>query len=284
MIDVFIIISKLRLLTISKYTFFCRKFTKKCDGNPKNSEFCLKMGEKSQKNLLKLNFANTCLHFLHFFCSFVQFFCIFKGMRKITTRQQEIYNYVQKVIHLRKLPPTIREIGDEFGIKSTNGVRDALTALARKGFIKKISNRARGIELLDSQATDQEKAFSLPIIGRIAAGKPILAEENIEDTLIVDKTMLPRSSEMFVLRVYGDSMSGDGILDGDLAIIRMQKNAERGQIIAAVIGGDATLKRYHPERNKIELRASNPNYMPIIVKESEDFYIAGILAGVIRKY
>jgi repressor LexA len=205
-------------------------------------------------------------------------------MRKITERQQEIYDYVQKTIHLRKLPPTIREIGDEFGIKSTNGVRDALTALARKGFIKKLSNRARGIELLDSQAEAQENALSLPIIGRIAAGKPILAEENVEDSIIVDKSIIPRSSEVFVLRIYGDSMSGDGILDGDLAIIRMQKNAERGQIIAAVIGGDATLKHYHPESNKIELRASNPSYMPITVNESEDFYIAGILAGVIRKY
>jgi repressor LexA len=205
-------------------------------------------------------------------------------MRKITERQQEIYDYVQKTIHLRKLPPTIREIGDEFGIKSTNGVRDALTALARKGFIKKLSNRARGIELLDGQAAEQENALSLPIVGRIAAGKPILAEENVEDSIFVDKSMLPSSSEMFVLRVYGDSMSGDGILDGDLAIIRMQKNAELGQIIAAVINGDATLKRYHPSRNKIELRASNPDYMPITVSESEEFYIAGILAGVIRKY
>jgi repressor LexA len=190
---------------------------------------------------------------------------------------------VQKIIHLRKLPPTIREIGDEFGIKSTNGVRDALNALEKKGFIKKLSNRARGIELLD-QAAVHENASSLPIIGRIAAGKPILAEENIEDVIVVDKSMLPRSSEMFILRVYGDSMSGDGILDGDLAIIRMQKNAERGQIIAAVIDGDATLKRYHPNSSRIELRASNPDYMPIMVNESEDFYIAGILAGVIRKY
>ncbi|MDR0516376.1 MAG: transcriptional repressor LexA [Fibromonadaceae bacterium] len=204
-------------------------------------------------------------------------------MKGITLRQQEIYDFVQKFIHSHKYPPTIREIGDKFGIKSTNGVREALKALEKKGFIKKFSNQARGIGILDSETLAQENVLSLPIIGRIAAGSPILAEENIEDTLAVDKSMLPRSSEIFVLRVYGDSMSGDGILDGDLAIIRMQKNAERGQIVAAVINGDATLKRYHPEKSKVVLRASNPDYMPIMVKSSENFYIAGILAGIIRK-
>nr|AGS52730.1 SOS-response repressor and protease LexA [uncultured bacterium contig00069] len=125
----------------------------------------------------------------------------------------------------------------------------------------------------------------MPLIGRIAAGTPILAEENIEDTFVIDQSLLPRSSQIFALRVEGDSMTGDGILNGDIAIIRMQKNAEKGEIIAAIIDGSATLKRYHPLQNKIELRASNPRYLPITIHEGEDedFYIAGILAGVIRK-
>jgi len=203
-------------------------------------------------------------------------------MKKITTRQQAIYSYIKEFILLHKFPPTIREIGEKFGIKSTNGVRDSLLSLERKGLIKKLSRQARSIELLQS-APSVAAAVHVPLIGRIAAGTPILAEENIEDTFTMDKTLLPRSSHIFALRVQGDSMTGDGILSGDLAIIRMQKNAERGQIIAAVIDGDATLKHYYPAEDQIELRASNPAYSPIIISEGENFSIAGILAGVIRK-
>ncbi|MCL2206840.1 MAG: transcriptional repressor LexA [Fibromonadales bacterium] len=204
-------------------------------------------------------------------------------MRKITERQHAIYSYIKDFILLRKCSPTIREIGDKFGIKSTNGVRDALRVLESKGYIKKLSNQARGIALPQNVFPASAEAVSLPLIGSIAAGTPILAAENVEQTLTVDKSMLPRSSEIFALRVQGDSMVGDGILSGDIAIIRMQKNAERGQIIAALIDGDATLKHYYPAENRIELRASNPKYMPITVCEGEDFSIAGILAGVIRK-
>ncbi|MCL2102279.1 MAG: transcriptional repressor LexA [Fibromonadales bacterium] len=204
-------------------------------------------------------------------------------MREVTARQLDIYNYVKEFILNRKYPPTIREIGDEFGIRSTNGVRDALNALERKGLIKKFSNQARGIALPPSAFPPSDNTIALPIIGRIAAGTPILAEENVEDTLTIDRSVLPRSSDIFALRVQGDSMTGDGILNGDIAIIRMQKSAERGQIIAAIVDGTATLKRYHPATNKIELRASNPKYLPITISEGEDFSIAGILAGVIRK-
>jgi len=218
-----------------------------------------------------------------FFCPFVQYFCIFTIMKKVTARQLDIYNYVKEFILLHKYPPTIREIGDEFGIKSTNGVRDALNALERKGLIKKHSNQARGIALPQNAFHAPANAANLPVIGRIAAGTPILAEENIEEVLTIDKSVLPRNSEIFALRVQGDSMTGDGILNGDIAIIRMQKNAEHGQIIVAIIDGNATLKHYYPAENRIELRASNPKYHPITVSEGEDFSIAGILAGVIRK-
>ena len=203
-------------------------------------------------------------------------------MKKITVRQQAIYSYIKEFILSNKFPPTVREIGEEFGIKSTNGVRDSLISLEKKGLIKKLSRQARSIELLQS-TPPLANAVHVPLIGQIAAGTPILAEENIEDTLAMDKAMLPRSGQIFAIRVQGDSMTGDGILSGDLAIIRMQKNAERGQIIAAIIDGDATLKHYYPAGNRIELKASNPKYSPIIIDESENFSIAGILAGVIRK-
>jgi len=203
-------------------------------------------------------------------------------MKKVTTRQQDIYSYIKEFISLNKFPPTIREIGEKFDIKSTNGVRDALLSLERKGLIKKLSRQARSIELLQS-APSVAAAANVPLIGRIAAGTPILAEENIEDTLAMDKALLPRSGQIFALRVQGDSMTGDGILNEDLAIIRIQKNAERGQIIAAIIDGNATLKHYYPAEDKIELRASNPAYSPIIVGEGENFSIAGIFAGLIRK-
>ena len=205
------------------------------------------------------------------------------AMKELTERQLAIYSYIKDFILSHKYPPTIREIGDKFGIKSTNGVRDALKALEIKGYIKKRLNQARGIALPRNVFPAAAHAARLPVIGRIAAGTPVLAQENIEETLTIDQSVLPRSSEIFALRVQGDSMIGDGILNGDIAIIRMQKNAERGQIIAAVIDGDATLKHYHPAANKIELRASNPKYFPITVSEGEDFSIAGILAGVIRK-
>jgi repressor LexA len=203
-------------------------------------------------------------------------------MKKITTRQQAIYNYVKEFILLNKFPPTIREIGEKFNIKSTNGVRDAFLSLEKTGLIKKFSRQARSIELLQS-APSLASTIYVPLIGRIAAGTPILAEENIECALTMDKSVLPHSGQIFALRVQGDSMTGDGILSEDLAIIRMQKNAERGQIIAAIIDGEATLKHYYPAENGIELRASNPAYLPIIVGEGENFSIAGILAGVIRK-
>jgi len=203
-------------------------------------------------------------------------------MKKITVRQQAIYSYIKEFISLHKFPPTIREIGEKFDIKSTNGVRDALLSLERKGLIKKLSHQARSIELLQS-APSAANAVHLPLIGRIAAGTPILAEENVEDTLAMDKALLPRSGQIFALRVQGDSMTGDGIFSGDLAIIRMQKNAERGQIIAAIIDGNATLKHYYPVENRIELRASNPEYSPIIIDGGENFSIAGIYAGLIRK-
>lgn len=204
-------------------------------------------------------------------------------MKDVTPRQQAIYSFIKDFVLLNRYPPTIREIGENFGIKSTNGVRDALNALERKGLIKKLSNQARGIELPYSVFPMYTSAARLPVIGHIAAGTPILAEENVEETITIDKSVLPRSSEVFALRVQGDSMTGDGILSGDIAIIRMQKNAERGQIVAAIIDGSATLKHYHPAENRIELRASNPKYSPITICEGEDFAIAGILAGVIRK-
>jgi len=204
-------------------------------------------------------------------------------MKKITERQQAIYSYIKEFISLHKFPPTIREIGEKFDIKSTNGVRDALLSLERKGLIKKLSRQARSIELLQGAPT-VVSAVQVPLIGRIAAGAPILAEENVEDSLAMDKALLPRSGQIFALRVQGDSMIGDGIFNGDLAIIRIQKNAERGQIIAALIDGNATLKHYYPSEEGIELRASNPAYSPIIVSEGEDFSIAGIYAGLIRKY
>jgi len=203
-------------------------------------------------------------------------------MKKITTRQQAIYSYIKEFISEHKFPPTIREIGEKFDIKSTNGVRDSLISLEKKGLIKKLSRQARSIELVQNTPS-LVNAVPVPLIGRIAAGTPILAEENIEDTLTMDKTLLPRSGQIFALRVQGDSMTGDGILNEDLAIIRMQKNAERGQIIAAIIDGDATLKHYYPVEDRVELRASNPAYSPIIVNEEENFSIAGVLAGVIRK-
>ncbi|GHV15298.1 LexA repressor [Fibrobacterales bacterium] len=207
----------------------------------------------------------------------------------LTERQQNIFDYLLKYIAEHGHSPSFREIGERFEIKSTNGVRDNLIVLERKGVIKRNVGQTRCIEIVGAHWSDgsQKQSLQIPLVGQIAAGTPILAEENIEEYLTVDSSFAPRNSQAFALRVRGESMIGDGILNGDIAIIRTQKNAERGQIIAARRGSDATLKHYHPHptENYIELRMSNPSpqFKPIIITQEDDFSIDGILCGIVRR-
>ena len=200
--------------------------------------------------------------------------------KDLTARQREIYDYIYGRITADGLPPTIREIGSKFGMSSTNAVRDVLNALERKGYIKRRSSISRGIELTMPVAGDY---VAVPVVGRIAAGLPVTAVENIEDTLAVDRTFVP-GGDVFMLRVQGHSMINAGIYNGDLVLVKKQDFAEDGDIVVAVNGDEATVKRFHPEKRRVRLEPENPDYGPIIVeRNSPGFYIAGKVVGLMRK-
>ena len=208
--------------------------------------------------------------------------------KELTSRQEEILEYIKKYSKENRMPPTVREIGNHFEISSTNGVRSILAALIKKGYINRSPRLSRGIEVIDNDksgnvAEAPSNTIEIPIVGRVAAGTPILAVQNLEGPVTIDRDFLACRSDVFALRVKGDSMINAGIFDGDLIFARQQKTAERGEIIVAQIDNEATVKYYHPLADHVELRPANPRYRPIIVKNDKDFTIAGKLIGVMRK-
>lgn len=207
--------------------------------------------------------------------------------KKLTARQREIYNFIAQAIRDNGYPPTIREIMEGFDIASTNGVRTTLAALEKKGYIRRRAMLSRGIELTDY--FDRKQSLSgeireVPVIGRVAAGEPILAMENVERTLAVDSEFVP-SGNIFALKVEGDSMCNAGILNGDYVLARQQEAAQQGEIVVAVIGEEATVKRYYQEGAQVKLMPENDAYEPIIVSDSdESFRIAGKIMGLMRRF
>ena len=199
----------------------------------------------------------------------------------LTRKQRQMLNTIEEIIAGQGRPPTIRELGRSLNITSTNGVRYLLDALVRKGYIRRRPHTSRGIELLRRRRP--ESLRPVPLVGRVAAGEPILAEENIEEVFFVDSSFLT-SGDLFALRVRGESMTGDGIFDGDVVFARKQPLAQPGDIVVAVIGDEATVKRFYPENGRIRLEAANPDYGPIIVDRSvHGFRLAGKVVGLIRK-
>ena len=198
----------------------------------------------------------------------------------LTDRQKQIYDFLGVSVRENGYAPSIPEIGSKFKITSTRGVFDHLKALEKKGYIKRVGKRA--IEITSStgrRALPQSK--DIPIVGQVRAGTPVLAEENIEGYVPV-ASELARGEDTFALKVKGDSMIEDGILEGDLVIIRRQETAVNGDIVCALIGNEATLKRFQRKGNQITLKPANPKYEPIIVPKGE-FRILGKATGVIRK-
>jgi len=176
--------------------------------------------------------------------------------------------------------PTIREIGKHMGISSTNGVRLHLTALIKKGYLKKQELIARGLELISTIKTEVKQ---VPLVGSVPAGLPIDAIENIEGEIALDATFAPRG-DSFTLKVVGDSMRNAGILDGDIVLVEKQQVARKGDIVVAIIGDEATVKRYYPEGTQIRLQPENDDFKPIIVsRRSPEFRIAGKVVGLMRK-
>ena len=228
----------------------------------------------------------------------------------LTERQEKILDYIKHCIHEQGYPPTIREIGEHFGIRSTNGVNDHLKALERKGHLLREELKSRALSVLEGGKSGQPASsgvFSsgtrfvrkreltsvatgdvveVPVVGKVAAGEPILAQENITDHVRIDSFLLGDSPrKVFALKVTGDSMIGDGILDGDYIFVRKQLQATSGEIVVAMIEDEATVKRFFPEGDRIRFQPSNPRMRPIYVSR-DDFrntQIIGVVVGVYRK-
>ncbi|MCP4133796.1 MAG: transcriptional repressor LexA [bacterium] len=199
--------------------------------------------------------------------------------KKLTEKQNLILNFIKDSIRDLGYPPTVREIGDEFSI-TVKGAYDHVKAIEKKGFIRTEQNKSRAIVVLDGDNFIPTNAINIPLVGRIAAGSPILAEENIEEYLSFPKTMFG-NGDFFALQVRGDSMMEGGIFDGDLAIIKKQETANNGDIVAALIDEEATLKTFKMKGTKIHLIPENQAYSPIVV---DDVTILGTLSAVMRQY
>jgi repressor LexA len=205
--------------------------------------------------------------------------------KDLTARQREIFEFIKGMIRGKGRPPSIREIGERFAIRSTNGVRAVLEALERKEYIRRDRYTSRGIELLKEadEMVSSGRLREVYWVGRVAAGTPVWAEENIEGSFLIDREFVP-GEEVFSLKVQGDSMIDAGIFDGDYVLVKKQPNADSGDMVVAQIGDEATVKRFYPEKKRIRLEPANANYGPIIVeKNTPGFSIAGKVIGLLRR-
>jgi repressor LexA len=225
----------------------------------------------------------------------------------LTLRQREILDFISASIVERGFPPTLREIGEHFQIRSTNGVNDHLKALEKKGHLRREDLKSRAmrpilpdgsgevvplrrgaamgtgnVEIVSAHDDDMAE---IPILGRVAAGVPILAIENATDTVRVDRVLIGGHKEVFGLRIVGESMIDDGIFDGDYVFVKKTPSAHTGDIVVAMIEGEATVKRYYPEGDRIRFQPANSNMTPIIVRRADfkSVDIIGIVVGVYRK-
>ncbi|CAN5822482.1 transcriptional repressor LexA [soil metagenome] len=217
-------------------------------------------------------------------------------MLKLTARQEQILNLIKDAIQNTGFPPTRAEIAAELGFRSTNAAEEHLQALARKGVIEIAPGTSRGIRLLDSALSSHMPGMqmalphpalmqlSLPLVGRVAAGSPILATEHVEATYTVDPSFFSAKPD-FLLKVRGMSMRDAGILDGDLLAVKKADSARNGQIVVARLGDDVTVKRYQKTATGIELIPENPDYSVIKISETEaDFSLEGLAVGLLRSW
>ena len=222
----------------------------------------------------------------------------------LTDRQKAILDFITQSIEERGYPPTLREIGEHFGIRSTNGVNDHLRALEKKGHLQREDLKSRALRPVGMQPASSSGAagrlgdhgdprladiVEVPVVGRVAAGLPLLAVENVQDTVHVDRFFIGQTKEVFALRVKGESMIEDGIFDGDYIFVKKQLQASRGDIVVAMISGtsgdEATVKRYYPEGDSIRFQPANAAMQPIIVKKKDfrSVNLIGVVVGVYRK-
>jgi repressor LexA len=214
-------------------------------------------------------------------------------MEELTERQRQILTFILKETEARGFPPTIREIGEEMDIRSTNGVNDHLKALERKGYLTRGEQQSRSLVptkrarlVLGIGARREPGMVEVPLLGRVAAGLPLLATENIEDSVRIDSFLLGgHGREVFALRVKGESMIEDGIHDGDYLFVRKAPSASPGDIVVALIEDEATVKRYYPEADRIRFQPANVAMSPIYVSKADfrSTMILGHVVGVYRK-
>jgi repressor LexA len=200
----------------------------------------------------------------------------------LTKRQQLILQYILDYVQREGYPPSIREIGRDFSIGSLRGVTVHLDALERKGYISR-SNTPRSIKVIHPSYQSSNRVTMLPLLGSIAAGAPIQAQEHVEDLIPVPSEMVRNIEHAFLLRVKGDSMTGEGIMPRDLVVVKPQQAANHGDLVAVLLGEDATVKRINFDPRGVKLMPSNPAYEPIEVKQ-EDARIIGKIIGLIRDY
>ena len=200
---------------------------------------------------------------------------------QLSERQNKILDYIRYVTRVRNYPPSVREIGEAVGLSSSSTVHNHLNQLERRGLIKRDPSKSRTVQLVKDAESDEQRrnAISVPIVGNVAAGAPILAEQNIEDHILLSPELA--QDGFFLLRVRGDSMINAGILDGDLVLVRPQHEAPVGSIVVALVDGDATVKRFERGNGHVRLVAENPAYEPII---TTNVSLVGVVRGVIRMF
>jgi repressor LexA len=226
-------------------------------------------------------------------------------MQGLTQRQQMVLDFIRQSITDRGYPPTLREIGARMGIRSTNGVNDHLRALERKGYLTREDMKSRALRPTglggNGQSADAGAALGaagagllpandddlveIQVLGRVAAGLPLFAEEHVIDTVRIDRGLLKGGREVFGLRVQGDSMIDAGILSGDYIFVRKQLTASRGDIVVALIGDEATVKYFYPEKDYVRFQPANKTMAPILVRaiDFKPTMLLGVVVGVFRR-
>jgi repressor LexA len=223
-------------------------------------------------------------------------------MQGLTKRQEQTLDFIRNSIVERGYPPTLREIGEHMGIRSTNGVNDHLRALERKGYLRREDMKSRALKLIEmdvalsdsvpendaappSEDRLDDRLVEIQVLGRVAAGLPLLAEENVIDTVHIDRMLVRGGKDVFGLRVTGDSMIDAGIFSGDYIFVRKQSNADRGDIVVALIGDEATVKHFYPERDYVRFQPANSRMAPILVRAMDwkPTMLLGKVVGVYRR-
>jgi repressor LexA len=211
------------------------------------------------------------------------------SMEDLAPRQQQVLDFIATSIQQQGIPPSLREIGDALQIRSTNGVADHIKALVKKGYLERVDSAGRGRARAIRLTTKSTGRFTntatvaIPIVGRVAAGIPILAEENYDGAIHMDAKLVPKGATVFALEVVGESMIEDGIFEGDYVFVSKQESANNGDTVVAMVEDEATVKRFYREAGHVRLQPANSTMKPILVSPDEPLTILGKVVGVYRQ-